>query len=67
MLPDFIDGFATGAGLPNTTQDDRNEAKEQWAGWSRQLSDKQLEAVEAEGYRGGLREGRIYADTHTEN
>jgi hypothetical protein len=46
---------------------DIDRAKEQWAGWSRQLSDKEREAVEAEGYHGGLREGGIYAALHVEN
>jgi hypothetical protein len=34
---------------------------------ARQLSDKEREAVEAEGYHGGLREGGIYAALHVEN
>lgn len=55
----FILGFMEASGIF-----DCDRAKEQW---SRQLSNKEREAVEAEGYHGGLREGRIYADTHTEN
>jgi len=58
----FIVGFMEASGIF-----DIDRAKEQWAGWSRQLSDKEREAVEAEGYHGGLREGRIYADHHVEN
>lgn len=54
----FILGFMEASGIF-----DRDEAKEQWACWSRQLSDKEREAR----YLGGVREGRIYADTHTEN
>jgi hypothetical protein len=58
----FIVGFMEASGIF-----DIDRAKEQWAGWSHQLSDKEREAVEAEGYHGGLREGRIYADHHVEH
>jgi hypothetical protein len=67
MKPSFIDGFAAGAGIPNRTNADYLRARDQWAGWSRQLSDKEREEVESGGYDSGLREGKIFADIHVEN
>jgi len=64
---EFIRGFQTAAGFETT-----NYANEVWAGWSRQLSDSARAAVEKTGYKGGLREGKIFArlnttDTHQHN
>lgn len=48
---EFIQAFAemTNLGV--------NEAREQWAGFSRQLSDKEIEAIELGGEEAGYREG----------
>lgn len=59
---EFIKGFAEGAKIA-----DLNRAREQWAGWSRQMSDSERNSVEAGGYSSGVTEGNIYADSHVEN
>lgn len=50
-MRDFLDGFAYGADLA------RSEAEEQWGWYSRQLPDREREAIEAGGYMDGIREG----------
>ena len=54
LFKDFLRGFAEAAGL------DHNEADEQWAAWSRNLSDREREAREHKGYDGGIAEGKTF-------
>lgn len=53
-MKEFIDGFA------DETRTDRREATENWAAWSRQLSDRERTRLEARGYEQGVIEGEIY-------
>ena len=53
-LNDFIEGFAAASEL------DLAEAGEQWAGFSRQLSDREREEIEAGGYAAGLEQGTAF-------
>ncbi len=57
---EFIAGFQHSAGFKTT-----NYANEVWAGWCRQMSDAGRVAVESQGYKGGLREGKIFARLNT--
>ena len=57
---EFISGFKDSAGFSTT-----NYANEVWAGWSRQLSDSARAAVEKTGYKGGIKEGKIFARLNT--
>lgn len=50
----FLDAFATEAGLRDS------EADEQWAGFSRQLSDNERARIERGGTRSGQRQGREF-------
>lgn len=50
----FLDGFAVGAELP------RSEADEQWAGFSRQLSDSDRMAIESGEYKSGVQQGEAF-------
>lgn len=52
---EFILGFQSAAGL------DRIEADAQWAAYSRQLSDAEIDRIEAGGYESGLDEGARFA------
>ena len=53
-LKDFLDGFAAASEL------DLAEAGEQWAGFSRQLSDREREEIEAGGYDAGFGQGNAF-------
>ena len=48
---EFLDGFAISAEIG------RDEADEQWAGFSRQLSDGERNRIEGSGFEAGLEEG----------
>ena len=56
---EFISGF-----MQSSQIIDRNEANEQWAWYSRQLSDRDRKELESQGWEGGLVQGndflRIY-------
>lgn len=54
MNAEFIRGFAEATGL--STQD----AQEQWAGFSRGLSDAEIEFEEAGGYQSGVAQGGFF-------
>ena len=49
---EFLTGFAVGAKLKT-----RTEADEQWAAWSRQMSDLDRHLVEIGGWHSGYNEG----------
>lgn len=53
----FLRGFADGASLGYDTAD------EQWAAYSRQLSDNERARIEAQGYIAGHAEGKAFAVT----
>ena len=55
---DFLAGFATATGFP------RNEAVEQWAGFSRQLSHADLRTAEAGGYEAGQEQGQAFIELY---
>jgi len=53
---DFLDGFAM------ETELDRQEAENQWAGFSNQLSDSERREVEAGGWEAGITEGEKFTE-----
>jgi len=50
----FIEGFAESTNLTI------NEAKTEWAAWSRQLPDTEREQIENKGHVSGMNEGNRY-------
>ena len=52
---EFIAGFSKTAQI-----EDLNEAREQWAGWSRNLCDVSRKRIENRGRKWGEKEGRIF-------
>lgn len=57
-MKDFLRGFADGGSLGYS------QADEQWAAWTRQLSDAERARVEAGGYPKGHEEGVKFAVFH---
>ena len=55
---EFLNAFADAAGI------DRNEANEQWAGFSRQLSDREIIEQESGGARSGRENGKMMRELH---
>lgn len=55
---EFFRGFSEATGL------DEREAKEQWAGFSRQLCDSDRQAVEEAWYSSGVNEGECWKAKH---
>ena len=51
---EFIAGFAEATGF------DMQQADEQWAGFSRNLSDAEIEREEAGGREAGVRNGELF-------
>ena len=60
MKNEFLKGFAQATGL------DRQEAEEEWAAFSRQLSGITIRAIEDGGYEAGVREGRRFRAMYPE-
>jgi len=56
MKIDFITGFAEKSGLS------KNEAKQAWADWSRQMGDVERAEIERAGHAHGIIEGERYAE-----
>lgn len=54
QLQNFLDSFAVAAELR------RAEADEQWAGFSRQLSDAERARIEAGGFSAGAEQGEAF-------
>jgi len=55
-----MDGFQKAAGLS------RAEAAEQWAWYSRQLSDREIRRIERGGFEAGLRMGEDFRNSYPE-
>jgi hypothetical protein len=53
-MSDFLDGFAAETNLG------RAEAEEQWAAFSRQLTDRERKQIEDGGYEVGVIEGQSF-------
>ncbi len=56
---DFIRAFAMEIGASN------DEAEEQWAGFSRDLSDKQRDEIEKQGWYSGVDQGKEFSKLFT--
>jgi hypothetical protein len=56
----FLRGFA------EATEMSQQESSEQWAGFSRMLSDRQIRRIESGGYASGLREGKRFRKLYPE-
>lgn len=54
---EFRDGFRIGAGLTS-----QSAADDHWAWYSRQLSDRQREEIESEGYAAGYQMGVAFRE-----
>lgn len=60
MTNSFLRGFATATGMS------QQESSEQWAGFSRMLSDSQIRKIERGGYASGVREGKRFRKLYSE-
>lgn len=58
MSLDFLDGFADATGFS------REEANEQWAAFSRQLSDAEIKQIEDGGYDAGQDEAEKFRELY---
>ena len=58
-LAEFLRGFAAEAGLASTT-----EADEQWAAFSRQLTDDARDCIESGGYEAGKIQGQSFREMY---
>ena len=59
IYSDFIRAFAIEIGASN------DDAEEQWAGFSRGLSDKQRDEIESQGWYSGIDQGKEFAKLYS--